>query len=61
MTVVDAQAGADLIARTRALIPLLRSRAEETAAARRVPIENIRLLQRRLERLEAKDSTKKAD
>ncbi len=45
MTVVDARAGADLIARTRALIPELSSRAEQTAADRRVPIENIRLLQ----------------
>ncbi len=45
MTVVDTQAGADLIARTHALIPALSSRAEQTAAARRVPIENIRLLQ----------------
>jgi len=39
------QAETDLIARTRALIPELRERAEATAAARRVPIENIRALQ----------------
>ncbi|HMK13172.1 MAG TPA: hypothetical protein VK461_16400 [Acidimicrobiales bacterium] len=44
MTTVE-QAEADLIARTRALIPELRSRAEATAEARRVPMENIRLLQ----------------
>ena len=44
MTTVE-QAETDLIARTRALIPELRERAEATAAARRVPPENIRALQ----------------
>ena len=44
MTTVE-QAEADLIARTRALIPELRERADATAAARRVPAENIRALQ----------------
>lgn len=45
MTVVDAQSELDLLARTRGLIPELRLRAEETAALRRVPAENIRALQ----------------
>ena len=44
MTTVE-QAEADLIARTRALIPELRERSDATAAARRVPAENIRALQ----------------
>src|SRR5262245_474665 len=44
MTTVE-QAETDLITRTRALIPELRGRAEATAAARRVPPENIRALQ----------------
>lgn len=45
MTITESQIEADLLARTRALIPELRSRAEEAAALRRVPIENIRALQ----------------
>jgi 3-hydroxy-9,10-secoandrosta-1,3,5(10)-triene-9,17-dione monooxygenase len=36
---------ADLVARTRDLIPQLRERAEQTAADRRVPIENVRAMQ----------------
>lgn len=45
MTMVEAGIEADLIARTRAIIPELAARAEETAALRRVPEENIRLMQ----------------
>jgi 3-hydroxy-9,10-secoandrosta-1,3,5(10)-triene-9,17-dione monooxygenase len=48
MTVVDArqtETEARLVARTRELIPELRSRAEETAALRHVPVENIRAMQ----------------
>jgi 3-hydroxy-9,10-secoandrosta-1,3,5(10)-triene-9,17-dione monooxygenase len=45
MTIVEPQTQADLLARTRELIPELRGRAEETAALRRVPIENIRAMQ----------------
>jgi 3-hydroxy-9,10-secoandrosta-1,3,5(10)-triene-9,17-dione monooxygenase len=45
MTITDAQTEVDLLARTAALVPELRSRADETAALRRVPIENIRALQ----------------
>ena len=45
MTVERTRAEAALIERTRALIPELRARAEQTAADRRVPVENIRLLQ----------------
>ena len=36
---------AELLERTRALIPELRSRADQTAELRRVPIENIRAMQ----------------
>jgi 3-hydroxy-9,10-secoandrosta-1,3,5(10)-triene-9,17-dione monooxygenase len=45
MTIVERQTEADLIERTRALIPELRERAEQTAIDRRVPMENIKLLQ----------------
>ncbi len=45
MTMVDRQVEADLITRTRALIPDLRARAEEAAELRRVPQENIHLMQ----------------
>ncbi|MFZ9481656.1 MAG: oxidoreductase [Ilumatobacteraceae bacterium] len=44
MTLIETQAEAEHIAKTRALIPALRARAEETAALRRVPVENIDLL-----------------
>ena len=44
MTLIETQAEAEHIAKTRALIPALRARAEETAALRRVPAENIDLL-----------------
>ncbi len=44
MTATDTQVETDLIARTRALIPELASQRKQTAAARRVPSENIRLL-----------------
>ena len=44
MTLIETQAEAEHIAKTRALIPALRARAEETAALRRVPTENIDLL-----------------
>lgn len=44
MTMVETQVETDLIARTRAIIPALRANAEETAALRRVPPENIALL-----------------
>jgi hypothetical protein len=40
MTVVESQVEAELLERTRSLIPELRSRAEEAAARRRVPDEN---------------------
>mgnify|MGYP003338068391 CR=1 FL=1 len=45
MTMVDTGLDADLIARTRAIIPQLAARAEEAAAMRHVPEENIRLMQ----------------
>jgi 3-hydroxy-9,10-secoandrosta-1,3,5(10)-triene-9,17-dione monooxygenase len=45
MTVVDDQTETELVARTRALIPELRARADETATLRRVPAENIRAMQ----------------
>jgi 3-hydroxy-9,10-secoandrosta-1,3,5(10)-triene-9,17-dione monooxygenase len=45
MTMVDTGLDADLIARTRAIIPQLAARAEETSALRHVPEENIRLMQ----------------
>src|SRR5688500_16170607 len=45
LTGMDPQIEADLVARTRALIPDLRTRADETAALRRVPIENVRAMQ----------------
>lgn len=44
MTMIDTVAEAEHIAATRAIIPALRARAEETAALRRVPAENIELL-----------------
>jgi 3-hydroxy-9,10-secoandrosta-1,3,5(10)-triene-9,17-dione monooxygenase len=44
MTVVDSQVESELIARTRALIPELRSRVEEAAALRRLPDETIALV-----------------
>ena len=45
MTMVDTGLDADLIARTRAIIPQLAARAEEAAALRHVREENIRLMQ----------------
>jgi 3-hydroxy-9,10-secoandrosta-1,3,5(10)-triene-9,17-dione monooxygenase len=44
-TVADHDVAAEHVARTRALIPELRARAEQTASDRRVPVENIRALQ----------------
>jgi 3-hydroxy-9,10-secoandrosta-1,3,5(10)-triene-9,17-dione monooxygenase len=45
MTMLDeAQVASDLIERTRAIVPALRSRTEEAAVLRRVPAENIALL-----------------
>jgi 3-hydroxy-9,10-secoandrosta-1,3,5(10)-triene-9,17-dione monooxygenase len=44
MTMVDSQIEADLLERTRAIVPALRERTDEAAALRRVPAENIALL-----------------
>lgn len=45
MTMLDeAQVAAELIERTRAIVPALRERAEEAAVLRRVPDENLALL-----------------
>lgn len=40
MTIVESSLDADIVARTRAIIPELRSRADEAAVLRRVPAEN---------------------
>jgi 3-hydroxy-9,10-secoandrosta-1,3,5(10)-triene-9,17-dione monooxygenase len=44
MTMVEAQVEADLLERTRAIVPALRERTDEAAALRRVPAENIALM-----------------
>lgn len=44
-TIGERDLAAEHVARTRALIPELRARAEQTARDRRVPVENIRALQ----------------
>jgi alkylation response protein AidB-like acyl-CoA dehydrogenase len=44
MTLIETQPETEHIARTRAIIPALRARADEAAALRRVPAENIDLL-----------------
>lgn len=44
MTMVESQVEADLLERTRAIVPELRSRSEEAAVLRRVPAENLELM-----------------